>query len=225
MTVDQLVVATTDSNWKVRWDAVNELGLRKEPLGIPALAERALRDDNPHPRWRSLWALAAVGQPELETVPLLLAGLEDPDPIVVRNAAVALAFFDQSEARPELLSGLEDADDWRRWEAVFSLKKVANDEVINALILLLNADAEPDVRVRQEVALALGSIGGQLAIQPLLDALREDASGQVRWRAALSLGKLGDASTVDELEAALAQETDSQVIEFIEKAIEELSAR
>ena len=50
LTTAQLVAATRHPVWKVRWDAVNELGLREDPDGIAALAERALYDDNSHPR-------------------------------------------------------------------------------------------------------------------------------------------------------------------------------
>ena len=60
LTTIELVAATRHPVWKVRWDAVNELGLRKDPDGIAALAERALHDDNSHPRMRSLWAISAI---------------------------------------------------------------------------------------------------------------------------------------------------------------------
>ena len=45
-------------SWGVRWRAVNVLGSIRDPRGIEGLARRALTDDNPHVRWRSLWALA-----------------------------------------------------------------------------------------------------------------------------------------------------------------------
>jgi len=62
------------------------------PTVVRTTAER-LYDDNPHPRWRSLWALSAIDSEE--TFPPLRTALEDPDQVVVRNAAVALAFFGQ----------------------------------------------------------------------------------------------------------------------------------
>ena len=153
--VEELIKATKNPEWTVRWDAVNALGILKDPRGIPALVERALRDDNPHPRWRSLWALSATDREAQEAIPFLLEALQYPDPVVVRNAAVALAFFGQPEARPELLHGLENPDSWRRWEAVFSLKRIGDDEVASALIALLSEETEPVTRVRQESALTL----------------------------------------------------------------------
>ena len=146
MTTVQLIAATRHPAWKVRWDAVNELGLREDPAGIPALADRALHDDNSHPRWRSLWAISAIDQQATEAIPEFISALEDTDPVVVRNAAIALAFFQHEEARPELLKGLEDPDSFRRWEAVFSLSKVSSGEVIAALLPRLDESVEPNTR-------------------------------------------------------------------------------
>ena len=153
---------------------------------------------------------------------MLVSGLDNDAPIVVRNAAVALAFFGQPEAREELMRGLHDPDSYRRWEAVFSIKEVADPSVVEALIPLLDATLETEVRVRQETALSLGSIGGEKGRDALLIALREDISPQVRWRAALALSRIGDPSVVGELQQALSIERDPQVLEFIQKAIDRL---
>ena len=71
-----------------------------------------------------------------------------------------MAYFQREEARPELLNGLEDPDSFRRWEVVFNLRKVGSDDVIAALLPLLDESVEPNTRVRSEVALTLGRIGG-----------------------------------------------------------------
>ncbi len=220
--IDELIRLTDSEVWKERWDAVNKLGRLKDPKAIPALVKRALYDDNSHPRWRSLWALALTDRAGTETVPLLLVGLDSSEPEVVRNAAVALASFDQHEARPELIRGLDDPDNYRRWEAVFSLKNIGSPEVVNALISVLNDGLELETRVRQEAALTLGRIGGDGVDSALFIALREDPSHQVRWRAAMSLSRVGDASIVAELQEALTTELDPQVREHLEKAIAKL---
>lgn len=217
--IDDLIQATEDPDWRARWDAVTAIGNLKDPLGIPALIKRALYDDNPHPRWRSLWALSAIDREGSEAIPLLLPALESADLVVVRNAAVALAFFDCPDAIPELLEGLKDTDEFRRWEAVFSLRNIGDSEVAKALIRLLDGTIEPAKRVRGEVALTLGRIGGQEVTLVLLNALQNDASPQVRWRSALALSRLGDASLVNQLEQALTTEQDPQVRESIEDAI------
>jgi len=220
--VEDLIQATKSPDWATRWDAVNALGKLKDPLGIPALVTRALHDDNTHPRWRSLWALSALDRGGSNVIPLLRVGLEDPDPLVVRNAAVALAFFSHPDSRLELLRGSNDPDPFRRWEAIFILKNVGGPEVVQKLIPLLNREIEPETMVRQAVALTLGRIGGEQAAPALLDALREDPSPQVRWRIAMSLSMLGDASLVSELDQALSTEVDPQVRGHIEDAITKL---
>jgi len=216
---------TSDPDWKVRWDAVNELGKLKDLRAVPALVDRALYDDNPHPRWRSLWALKSVDPRGSETVPLLRAELEDGDPVVVRNAAIALAFYGSPEGRDELLDGLEDFDSYRRWEAIFSLRKIGHPKVAEALVPLLDQEKESEVRIRGEVALALGHMGSKEVISPLLAAVSEDQSPQVRWRAAMTLAKVGDGSVTEELERALTMERDTKVREHIEGALEKIQKR
>ena len=221
-TIEQLITATESPEWKARWDAVNELGLRQDPRGLPALVQRALFDDNSHPRWRSLWALSAIEREGTQAIPLFVANLEHPDPVVVRNAAVALAFFGQPEARAELLRALKDSDTFRRWEAVFSLGEIGAPEVVEALLPLSEDRVELETRVRQEVVLVLGRIGGEEVVPALLNALQEDRSPGVRWRAALALSRLGDASLRGALEQALAAEDDPMAQEYIEDALANL---
>ncbi len=220
--VDALIAATNDPQWSVRWDAVNALGNLGDVRGVPALAERALRDDNPHPRWRSLWALSAVEREGDTALPILFEGLESAEPDVVLNAAVALAFFSQPEARPRLLAALEDSRDFRRWEAVFSLKQVMDSQVTEAFIQRLDESVESDPGVRGEAALGLRVGEGPLIVPALLSSLRNDSSPKVRWRAAMTLGSIGDPALVEELEQVLETEFDPSVREFVEEAITDI---
>ena len=206
--------------WKVRWDAVNELGLRQDPDGIPALVERALHDDNSHPRWRSLWAISTIDRQATEAIPEFISALEDTDPVVVRNAAIALAFFHHEGAGPELLNALEDPDSFRCWEAVFSLSNVGGEEVIAALLPRLDESVEPDTRVRSEVALALGRIGGPELVPALLGTLKNDPEPGVRLRAVISLGRIGGPAALEGLRAALAIEEDATVRDALQNAID-----
>lgn len=220
--IDELIRATEDPIWKTRWDAVNALGKLKDPRGVPALAQRALLDDNSHPRWRSLWALSSVDRAGADAIPLFRAALESSNPVEVRNAAVGLAYFQQEEAIPELLNGLRDSDPWRRWESVFSLKNVGSPQVVQALVPSLDPKVEPNTRTRQETALTLGKIGNEEVVPALLTALKQDASPEVRWRAAAALYRLGFPSALDGLEQALLAEQDGHVRKNIEQAIAKL---
>ena len=223
--VEDLIQLTQHPDWGVRWDAVNALGASQDPQGVPALVARALYDDNPHPRWRSLWALVTVDPTGKEALPPLLNALHDVDRTVIRNAAVGLAFYGRTEGRLELVRGLQDPDDFRRWEAVFSLRTLGDPEVASALIPLLDEKKETDKSIRGEVALVLSRIGGEDAIIPLLNAMRTDSSPQVRWRASAALGQLGDTTLVSDLVAALAVEEDPEVRLALEGAIAQLGRR
>ena len=221
LTTIQLIAATRHPVWKVRWDAVNELGLREDQDGVPALAERAIHDDNSHPRWRSLWAISAIDRQATEAIPEFISALEHTDPVVVRNAAIALAFFHHEAAVPELLKGLEDPDGFRRWESVFSMNNVGSDEVIAALLPRLDESVEPNTRVRSQVALTLGHIGAPELVPALLGTLKNDPEPGVRMRAVLSLGRIGGPAAVEGLRAALATEEDATVRDALQNAIDD----
>ena len=220
--VEELILATNHPVWGTRWDAVNKLGELEDIRAVPALVRRALYDENPHPQWRALWALTAVDREGVETIPLFLSALKDPDPVVVHNAALGLAFFGRSEARPALLEGLKSPNTFRRWESVFSLRSVGDAQVVEALLPFLDPQVEPDDGIRGEVILVLGRIALEETTPVLLDALRNDISPKVRWRATLSLGSSSDSSLLAELEQALSAERDPLVREGIKEAIAKL---
>lgn len=215
-----LVLDSKHPDWDVRWDAVNELGKSKDPRAISALVERTLYDENSHPRWRSLWALKAIGAKGSRAIPMLRNALLDPDPVVARNAAIGLAFFGQPDARAELLKGLDDPNSFRRWEAIYSLRVIGAPEVARELAVLLGSQVEPEVSVRGEAALALGYMGIPAEVMPpLVHALRTDESPQVRWRAALALSKVSHPSLVEPLEEAMRSELDPNVREQLAVAL------
>jgi HEAT repeat protein len=217
--VEELIRATRAPKWKDRWDAVNELGNLKDPRGIPALVERALRDDNPHPRWRSLWALSSIDRKATDAVPPFVEALKSEDPNVVHNAAVALGFFRRAEARDQLLRTLGDPIVFRRWEAVYSFRGLGNAAVIAALIPLLDSANESSIRVRGETALVLGRIGDATVVPALMRALRTDASREVRWRAGLALKSVGNTCLTGELQDVLSSEAETMVREQISKTL------
>ncbi|MBM3926067.1 MAG: HEAT repeat domain-containing protein [SAR202 cluster bacterium] len=221
--LQELILATREPYWKDRWDAVDALAKLGDSRATPALIDRVLHDDNPHPRWRSLPAIKSVKGDTEATMTQFRNALQDADPVVVRNAAVGLAFFSKPEAVPELVKGLKDPDSFRRWEAVFSLAKVGTAEIVKDLAPLLKESLEPELRVRNETALTLGRIKSVESVKALMEALRTDSSPQVRWRAASSLGRIGDASIVEELKGLQASEGDEEVRKYIGEAIEKLS--
>jgi len=228
--VPALVEACADPSGTIRWEAVNALGAiaRVDPeptrTAIPALAIVALTDEDPHPRWRSLYALSCFPAPmmEEEALPLLSSGLEDPDPKSQWHATVALAYFRQPSVAPLLHAGLSADDNFSEWEAVFCLGFVHDMATVELLAQVLLDAEDRRVQLRQEAALTLGKIGDPAALPALAEALRDPEAG-VRWRAALSLSRLGDPSVLPALRTAYGQESDPFAKEQIGKAIDALA--
>jgi len=226
--VPPLLAACEDPSDWIRWEAVNILGCMAEENheavvdAIPVLVERATTDANPHPRWRSLWALGAFPADviNLVIVPLLGEGLDDEEDQYQWYAAVALAFFGQSEIVPRLNRGINREDPFDRWEAVYCLGILHDQQSILLLSRLIRDVNGREGRLRQEAAVTLAKAGDPDAIPALIDALN-DPEPEVRWRAALALEKLAGSNVLPLIEGALARETDS----FALGELEEVAAR
>lgn len=227
--VATLIDATRDEANVIRWEAVNALGTIADKHtdavlpAVPALVERVLIDEDPHVRWRSLWALSVfpeeVGQTQI--VAGLRQGLENEDPRIVWNAVVGLAFFRQPDVAPLLNQGLLENEVFAQWEAVYCLRMVHDDESVLLLAELI-VDVETSKKsLRQEAAMTLNRIGDRTAIPALVTAL-EDPQADVRWRAAAALVGLQAVEALEAIEAALEKETDDFAIEQMQQAIERL---
>ncbi len=220
--VGHWIAQTRADRWPDRWDAVNELGLAGDARGIAALAYVALHDDNPHPRWRSLWALGNIGDGASQARPLLVEPPATPEASdrLRYNAAVALAFFGDSAGVALLQDALEHEDSFQRWEAVYSLGILRDSGSVTMLAPRLDHQSESSVRIRGETALVLGRIAASDAAAQLLRALSGDPAHGVRWRAAMALMSVGSAEHEPELRKRLGEEDHPEVREWIEKAID-----
>ena len=226
--VPALIDATRDEVAVIRWEAVNALGSigLADPTaalsGIAALVARALTDEDPHPQWRSLWALLAFPSSVVseQIVPSLRQGLESEDERVCWKAAVGLAYLKQPESAALLNGGLDRRDLFECWEAIYCLSFV-HDEESAALLVEVLTDTARDEILRQEAANTLGEIGDPVAIPALLVGLEDPAAG-VRWRAALALSKMRVLEAISAIEAALERETHDFAIEQMQQAVERL---
>jgi len=224
-----LIEATYDPDESIRWEAVNMLGSiavrDPEPslVAIPALLKRAITDDAPHPRWRSLWALSVFPAEVIseQVIPRVWSGFYSKDDQIQWYTTVALAYFKQTDVVSRLNHGLNREDAFDQWEAVYCLGMI-HDENSVLLVMEVVVDTENrEPRLRQEAAMTLGKIGNATAIPALVAALA-DPKAPVRWRAAQALAKLGDSSVVSSLNDALAREEDAFAREQIKEAIDAL---
>ena len=82
---------------------------------------------------------------------------------------------------------------------------------------------DDDPEVRKEAALALGIIGDERAVEPLIDALHDDDL-EVREWAAWALGMVGDERAVEPLIDALLHDEDPRVRWRVIYALERIRA-
>jgi HEAT repeat protein len=120
-------------------------------------------------------------------IPALIRLLGHKDPTIQWKAAEALGTFD-STATMLLLDALDSPQGTTRLGAIEALSMIRDIRAREPLIRVLNQD--PMTEVRWAAALALGEIGSQEAIPPLVRLLR-DENRYIRYGAAEALVKLG----------------------------------
>ena len=200
-----------------RWEVVNSLGTIGDPRAADPLVVMIVTDANLHVRWRGMWALQAVGNPQ--SPDMLRAWLQADSAKHRWNAAVALAFFKQSDALPYLEEGLSSVDSWERWEAVNGLGQVHDADTAALLFPMLDVK---DAGLRREAVMSLGRIGDEAALAKLEELVSHD-DPEIRWRAAMAL-RLNDAKgAVDSLRAQLAVETDANCRKELKRSVDKLS--
>jgi len=179
--VAELLTRLTSGGDEERERAALALGDRAE--AIPWLVERLLRGDVDG-RWWAARALAESGG--AEAVEALIFALADTDPDVRACAALALGWLGAGTAAGDLAGCLADESTFVADIAADALSMIG-EPAIEALVARLR-DEVP--RGRLLAARALGRIGSQKAVAPLL-ALLEDPSYLVRYRAQEALDALG----------------------------------
>ena len=208
--------------WKVRLDAINELGLLQDERAIPVLIESALHDDNRHPRWRSSLVLKSIDRSGSISIPRFLIELRSDDHVVVRNAAVGLALMGDNGGVKELTNGLDDAEFFRRWEAVFMIGLLGDIKAALPLRPLLKEHIEPNAQIRKEVAVALGRIGSSDDAFYLLEAIINDTDKRVREAAVNAITNIGNNQVISELEKLQLMENDLGMKQLIGESIRSL---
>jgi HEAT repeat protein len=233
--VAPLIEAIGDEDFVVRWEAVNALGFvalddpDSASVAIPTLVERALTDDSSQVRSRSLWALSTFSEAVLGEEELV-----------------------SDEVVPLLLTGLDDPDDQRRWNATVGLGYFSRPQAAPLLNEGLDRDdvyeawqavfylglVHDDESVSLLIAVMLDVEGRDVTQRrevaltlgkigdpdaiPALTEALEDPEPEVRWRAAQSLAGLVGASSLPVLNDALARETDEPARQQMERIIADL---
>jgi HEAT repeat protein len=112
----------------------------------------------------------------------------------------------------ELIEQLRRPDANERLSAATALGEARETRALPALLQAMRG--EPDLYVRETITWALVRLG-ELAIQPLVDALRHEHA-QVRQDAAHALGKIGDSRALNALISILADNEVRVVIKSVQ---------
>ncbi len=198
-----------DEDWQVRRSAVDALAGRRDPALVDALVS-ALREGHrnfsvlssalqllsltgvdltaslvdlmrhPDADLRIQVALALGTQPRPEAVDALLAALDDEDVNVRFHAIEALGKLAPAAAVERLAAIAESHDFFLAFPALDALSRISDAAVAPRLVPLLR-----DELVGDQAAEALGQIGDEDAVAPLVEALDRPhvVAGQHRRRA------------------------------------------
>jgi HEAT repeat protein len=189
-----------DPDDDVRWKSARALGKLGDPAGVHALIE-ALKDGSWTVRGHAAHALGRIGD---ETAFDALAEvLNDDDWHVRKYAATAIGKTGGERAIPLLLKVLNDNDADVSWKAIVALENIGESSVEPLIDIFKNGDWH----IRGRAAEALGKIGDERAVQPLIHALegkrKNDRNKYIRGKAAEALGLIGDEKAVQPLIKAL----------------------
>ena len=152
-------------------------------------------------------------------VPVLRAGLSDPDWCVRRLAAPLLGQARGPAAMQAMLAALASSDPVAREMGALALG-FANDSMSVAPLVARLRDDAP--RVRATAAWALGEIERHEAVRPLIDAL-SDADALVRESAAHALGEVEDTAAIPALTDRLKSDRAATVRRAAARALGEIA--
>jgi peptidylprolyl isomerase len=117
---------------------------------------------------------------------VLMAALDEPDPVVRARAAFALGSVQDALAVPALVAALGDPDPGVRADAAFAVGQSADSTAGPALLDALDRESDPSARA--EILDALGKTGGSASLAALAG---RPAEGDERAVLALALGRYG----------------------------------
>ncbi len=160
---------------------------------VPALIEIHEQNISRSSRKATVAAIAAIGPPAIQAIPLLIRESTNSNAEVRVNAIWALGCIHARAevALPVLIKSLRDAARDVRTSTINSLAKFGS-EAKPALPAIVEALKDPEATVRQRAASALGAIHMESeSVVPALTAALDDTDYLVRLSASDSLGFFG----------------------------------
>jgi|CXWL01.1.fsa_nt_gi HEAT repeat protein len=178
--------ALLDDHAGVRFAACMVLGRLKD-AGATSMIRKCLADKDENVRVAAIYTMHRLGHAE-QTGRLPNYVLLHPDPIVRRNAAIAISMLGQPSAVTVLARAMKDSDPGVRHHALEGMARLGNKEAARELSFMANSG------VGSEEVFAINALAG--TGDPVYeDAFRYKLSSgshlETRLAAARALGKLG----------------------------------
>jgi len=157
----------------------------------------------PSPGEEAAIALASMGKPAFEP---LTNELANANTSVRRNAAWAIGELTnmstekRAGAVPQLISLLNDSDEWVRMAAARALGELRDERAGETLIATLS---DSQWRVRELAAWALSEMKEERAVKALCNGLLTDSQAEVRRTVAEALGEIRSREAISSLKQAL----------------------
>jgi HEAT repeat protein len=197
----ELIKTLTTAHPILRARAADVFSISRDKSAIPALL-KAVHGEYYTVRARAALALGKIG--DRKAIPPLLALLKDPEVDVRIAACLALGLFKDPSTFDEITNILLDDSKIEVRQA--AARALGYTQHPAALPYLMEALRDPFWWYEREVQAGdlFGAIErmGQIAVEPLIDAL-QDKEGTVRRYAAGLLGKIGDPRAIEPLGMAL----------------------
>ena len=190
-----LLDALSDESWRVRRAAIKGVSQRAAPEAIAALVSLVVKNHHNPALLNS--ALQVLSASEVDTLAPLLELLNDPDPDLRMQAALALGDQSSDRAIDGLIKLLHDEDTNVRYHAIEALGKLKAASAVDALAEI----AESRDFFLGFAALESLSKIGDARVAPAMMALLDNDF--LREPAVTLLGQLGDDSAVAPLIALL----------------------
>lgn len=212
MTYEMWMENLSHSDAELRVEAARGLGNLRDPRALQALI-RALGDENGKAQYAAFSALVKLGDPEA-AVPMIDVLLSAPDSrlwellrlnigLRLRSGLLGLVARGDEATATRLQHALDDIN-FDETQRAYLLQLLGRTGCASAVEDLINRLVSGPESIRFAAADALGWIGDDRAVTPLLVALSEArAEDPVREVAAEALGRIGNPSAAPVLIAAL----------------------
>jgi HEAT repeat protein len=162
--VDALIQRLSDPDAEVQAHAASALGwIASEDAATPLLT---LLTSGASPKARSAAAYAFYRIRNDRAVEVLISCLADPNVEVRAGAALALGGQQAAKASKPLIVLLHDPAEDVRANAAFALGRIRDEKAVPFLVFIFRNDQHP--RVRENVIRALGQIGSENVVEPLV---------------------------------------------------------